>query len=340
MNFSDEEYVRLYTTDTVTWDMLSWESRALLVLALRKFDRSGVFEFGHHDIERSLSSKTKLPVEIVSTGLRALFSEEIWILEEGRIFWPKYIEAQTCKRSDRIRQRMSRAARGPSSECDNRDAVSHGVTGCHEQHENVTSVTKCHPRQGKARQGLDPDLKTHSDLGGILRVQVDSKGSSEVAPLPPPPPVKAGQRSRVETANVDALPGQGLAIAPKGTHSEPPTPKPTSAGNVERNRPDPFRSSFTDSPAPDSIEFTTEQIQYASDHGVDIAECWFSCRDDRRAKKLRREDWSAEFWAWLRREVGFRRSKQRKPKQPSAPKGSSFDAEWNAAVNGGPSGRT
>jgi hypothetical protein len=161
VNFADEEYVRLYTADTVTWEMLGWQGNALLPLALRKFDRSGVFEFGHHGAVRALRAATKLPEEIVQVGLKALLDEQIWVMEEDRIFWPKYIEAQTCKRSDRLRQRMARSRRSTEQDVTDtpeRDNSSRCVTDSHETPQLSQLVTLGKARQGKGEaRDLDPE---------------------------------------------------------------------------------------------------------------------------------------------------------------------------------------
>lgn len=171
MNFSDEEYVRLYVRDTVTWEMLPWQAKALLCLALRKFDRSGLFEFGHYDPTKALASKTTLPSEHVEIGLKAILDEKIWELEENCFFWPKYTEAQTCRRSDRLRKRLERAnaknkpfygekheKRTGCHEIEHSvqqaDVVSQNVTECHILSNVSQPVTGCHSRQGKARQGV------------------------------------------------------------------------------------------------------------------------------------------------------------------------------------------
>ena len=59
MNFEDEDYVRLYTRDTVTWELLGWEGHCVLTLMLRgKFDRAGVFVTGSHDLSRAVTAAT------------------------------------------------------------------------------------------------------------------------------------------------------------------------------------------------------------------------------------------------------------------------------------------
>lgn len=159
MNFSDEEYVRLYITDTVTWRVLPWEARVTMVLALRKFDKAGVFEFGKHGAEKSLAAAVDLPVEIVTKGIASLVSEEVWEVETGRLFWPRYIEAQNCKRSDRLRQRISRANRNRDTANDsesNRDNTSQNVTGCHDSSQTSQIVTPGRG-SGEAREGKGVD---------------------------------------------------------------------------------------------------------------------------------------------------------------------------------------
>lgn len=169
MNFADEEYVRLYVADTVTWRVLPWEARAVLVLALRKFDHAGVFEFGRHGANRALTAAIDVPIDMVSRALESLLTEGVWILEPDRLFWPKYIEAQNCKRSDRLRQRISRARRAettpesgrddpsqPPTECDELSRfhveMSRVVTDRHDSHELSHVVT---PGRGKGEAGRD-----------------------------------------------------------------------------------------------------------------------------------------------------------------------------------------
>lgn len=113
MNFADEEYVRLYTRDTPTWLMLGWQGQTLLCLALRKFDKAGVFEFGRRGPVPALCASTGLPREVVEAGLEAILGEEVWQQTDRALMWPQYVEAQNCRRSDRLRKRDERRrARG------------------------------------------------------------------------------------------------------------------------------------------------------------------------------------------------------------------------------------
>jgi hypothetical protein len=65
VNWGDEEYVRLYVRDTVTWKLLGWEGRTVLLHMLRgKFDRSGVFVTGGHTLSRAVTAATDLPPDV------------------------------------------------------------------------------------------------------------------------------------------------------------------------------------------------------------------------------------------------------------------------------------
>lgn len=112
MNYEDEDYVRFYTRDTVSWIGLGWEGQCVLSLMLHgKFDRSGVFDCDGHDPSHAVTLVTRVPAEIAAAGLARLLESGTWVLRDGRIVWPKFVEAQTCRRSDKARQRESREKR-------------------------------------------------------------------------------------------------------------------------------------------------------------------------------------------------------------------------------------
>lgn len=112
MNFEDEDYVRYYTRDTVSWRALGWEGQTVLALMLHgKFDRSGVFDCDGHPPESAVAIVTGLPPDVAREGLARILRSEAWVYRDGMLVWPKYIEAQTCRRSDRSRQAESRERR-------------------------------------------------------------------------------------------------------------------------------------------------------------------------------------------------------------------------------------
>jgi hypothetical protein len=115
MRWEDEDYVRVYTTDTPTWKLWKWETRTLLLLLLRKVDKAGLRDLGDNDPIEAIAALVELPVEIVEIGLPAL-------LKPGRNGKPatvelrgsllvivNYIEAQTATKTDALRKRQERA---------------------------------------------------------------------------------------------------------------------------------------------------------------------------------------------------------------------------------------
>jgi hypothetical protein len=138
LNYEDEEYVRFFTRDTVSWLALGWEGQSVLSLMLHgKFDRSGVFDCDGHTPSQAVTMVTRMPTDVVERGLAALFKAGAWVHRDGKIIWPKYIHAQGCKRSDRLRQRESREKRRSDAlgddvtTSDNRDQ-------CHSLSQTVT----------------------------------------------------------------------------------------------------------------------------------------------------------------------------------------------------------
>jgi hypothetical protein len=122
MNYEDEDYVRYYTRDTVSWMALGWEGQTVLALMLHgKFDRSGVFDCDGHTPSHAVTLVTRIPEEVVAVGLKRLLDSKTWVHREGKLVWPKFVAAQNCRRSDKARQRESREKRRS-------DAMGEGVT--------------------------------------------------------------------------------------------------------------------------------------------------------------------------------------------------------------------
>lgn len=109
MNYPDEDYVRFYTRDTITWLALEYEGQAVMSLMLHgRFNRSGVFDCGGHEPSHAVTLATRCPPEVARVGLERLIATKTWVINEGQIIWPKYVHAQHCRRSDRARKRESR----------------------------------------------------------------------------------------------------------------------------------------------------------------------------------------------------------------------------------------
>jgi hypothetical protein len=141
MDFADEDYRRLYVRRTVTSKRLGWEGRAVRNEMLTEFDRSGVWEFGD-DAAQDIADLVELPLEVVQVGLTRLLATKTWVMGEGKIVWPSYVPAQTCARSDRIRQHEARERRRDEALSKAKPAkLTSGVTERHDRHSESHGVT-------------------------------------------------------------------------------------------------------------------------------------------------------------------------------------------------------
>jgi hypothetical protein len=137
VNFEDEPYVRVYTRDTVTWKKLGWEGQTVLLHMVRdKFDRAGVLDLDGHDPSQAVTAITGLPIKVTTAGVARLLDSKTWVLNQGKIIWPNFVEAQTCRRSDRLRQQESREGRRQKAL--KTEVVSPAVTTCHQPSQTVT----------------------------------------------------------------------------------------------------------------------------------------------------------------------------------------------------------
>ena len=139
MDFADEPYVRKYTRKTSTNRQLGWEGRAVQDAMLGEFDPAGVFDF-RGDLVLAIAAVTEIPEAFVRMGLDRLVETETWVVNGRQLVWPTLEEAQNCKRSDRIRQRVSRKARAVKAANDVTPAapVVTNVTGSHSKSQLVT----------------------------------------------------------------------------------------------------------------------------------------------------------------------------------------------------------
>jgi hypothetical protein len=155
MNFADEPYVRIYTRDTKTWLKLGFEGQTVLLFLTRKLDRSGVLD-GIEDPAEDVALITGVPLEIVRIGLERLLDRGVFELKGTRLIAPNFIEAQSCAKSDRLRQQELRERRrsetlgtpeaewAPASEpapVTKRDEPSREVTAVTARHEPSQIVT-------------------------------------------------------------------------------------------------------------------------------------------------------------------------------------------------------
>lgn len=138
MNWPEERYVRLYVRDTVEWDMLPWQSRALFPLLVRKVDRAGLLELGKYG-PRGLAHTVGLPVEVVEPGLSGLIEDGCVAQTGTTLVVPNFIEAQEATASDAARSKAYRERkRAETVEAASRDVTesSRVITDRHEPTES------------------------------------------------------------------------------------------------------------------------------------------------------------------------------------------------------------
>lgn len=137
MDWANERYVRLYTRDSVSWTVMSWEARALLCLVLRKLDRAGVLELGRHGA-RGLAAIVGMPPDVTAAALDELLAEGTFELNGETLVMPNFLTAQEARISDAQRARDHREKRLSSSR-QNRKDDNTGVTLCHTESRPVTA---------------------------------------------------------------------------------------------------------------------------------------------------------------------------------------------------------
>lgn len=107
MRWVDENYVRVYTRDSLNWQLLGWEAQALFVLALRKADRLGMIELGSHGL-RGLCVLLKMPRDVVERASQELLDSGAWEFCDGTLVVPNFLDAQSAPMSTRARSRLFR----------------------------------------------------------------------------------------------------------------------------------------------------------------------------------------------------------------------------------------
>lgn len=170
MDWSNEEYVRLYTRETADDLELSWEALALWRAMLTKFDRAGVLSVRNG--WPSVARLVRMPIDVVEkVGPELIADGRVRVTERGFVA-PNYVEAQTASKSDRIRQKESRDRRradAMSQPRENSSTLSQNVTPGHEVSQAVTPSHT--PSRNVTLTSADPLLTDHSLSAGGDRVQ-------------------------------------------------------------------------------------------------------------------------------------------------------------------------
>lgn len=191
MDWSNERYVRLYTRDTTTWRLLSWEGQALLPMLLRLVDRAGVLDLGGVSAVDAVSAALpKWPVEVVGAALDSLLQRGVIEVAGDFLSMPNFLEAQEVTQSDAQRKRDSRDRR--------RALARHGVTNCPETGPPVTKrdrssqeVTRSHEQSHAVT--LNQALPNQTELSQAELNQAEDKARARV--VEPGTPVQSSSSS-------------------------------------------------------------------------------------------------------------------------------------------------
>lgn len=231
MNFEDEPYFRLYTRDTKTWLKLGFEGQTLLMHLGRKLDRSGVLD-GIDDPVADVALVTGVPAPFVAIGLPRLLALGVFVHRGDCLVMPNYVEAQSCAKSDRLRQQELRERRRLDALNDTADSAmpltsAAPVTKRDGSSRDVTAVTERHaPSRVVTPICALPSLSLPSERETRAHDSVpDVPGLERVLPSPPAPlplrapaplhgpalpgPLPPGPRERALTARAEALADNG-----------------------------------------------------------------------------------------------------------------------------------
>lgn len=133
MDWSNEEYVRLYIRETADDLELSWEAVALWRALLCKFDRAG--RVAARNGWASLSALTRIPTDVCKRVGPELVRDGRLKHVPGGFYAPNFTDAQTASKSCKLRQRDSRDKRRKEAA----SQVIDTTNTCHEQSQVVTS---------------------------------------------------------------------------------------------------------------------------------------------------------------------------------------------------------
>jgi uncharacterized phage protein (TIGR02220 family) len=144
MDWSNEEYVRVYTRETPDDIDLSWEALAMWGRLLTKFDRSGRLPVRNG--WASVARLIRWPADVVErVGPELVRDGRVRMIEAG-LFAPNFVDAQTASKSDKHRQRESRDRRRAEAESmkdvDNQQSGQGPVTDSHGQSRDVTTPSR------------------------------------------------------------------------------------------------------------------------------------------------------------------------------------------------------
>jgi hypothetical protein len=158
IDWSNEDFTRLYKRETDDDLLLTWEAEAVWHKFLKKCDKSGIIETRRG--VRGLSALLRIPLEVIERVLQELIEDgRIRSLPNRGFIAPNYVKANYVARSVAARKQHSRltirngqhGAGVVSGEND--DSESRDVTDCHDESQNHQSINQSINQSLRASRG-------------------------------------------------------------------------------------------------------------------------------------------------------------------------------------------
>jgi uncharacterized phage protein (TIGR02220 family) len=218
VDWSNESYVRVYTRDT--GDLLAggWEGRSVLWELMRKADLAGVVDHGG-DIE-IVAEMIRMPHDVVGRGIERLAARGVVLLRQSCIVIRNYREAQEAVKSDKQRQKESRATRLSRALADGVDPASAKAIARPDRYGSQVVTTPGHETGPNGHAGSHGVTAGHGGSLGTLRCDSDTDpdavrygGAGGLAAGPAAAQPKVSRPGRKKPKPSDPTPEESASIA-------------------------------------------------------------------------------------------------------------------------------
>lgn len=278
MNWSEEQWVKLYTRDSRNWRLMGWQARCLLVMLMRKVNRRGELELEPGWTEEVLAEELDLPIEVVSPGLKRLVDlgsvtrchQPAQPVTEGHqvsvgVTLANFIEAQRTRQTDAVRQRASRDRRRAETEIGHQPSPMSPAVTSETGGDNVTSRHQPSPMS----PGVTIDLRDLRDLRD-QREEIEKKERA-CARAESGPKDQGGGRSRSGPQPVAAVLG-ALGSTPPVGNANPDAADMRATAQAWKPR----IAGSTNPPTPVCVECKTPSTSVvSSQRGPVCTDCYF-----------------------------------------------------------------
>ncbi len=109
MDWSDENFVKLYTRDTATWLSWPWQGRAVFPSLMRKLTGAGLLAAGRLELTRAVAVLIGIPEEVVAPAIDAFVADGTIEKVASGLLVPKFLEAQEARKTDKRKSADYRA---------------------------------------------------------------------------------------------------------------------------------------------------------------------------------------------------------------------------------------